>query len=82
MKAAIVAAALKAHGITATEILEGTDNEDGMVAISATVHVQVPTFGRKLGVVHEKDGLFNFFKMRPATDLGGIIKDIVSTQGV
>lgn len=61
LTAAQVATQLRAFGFDVTNTLEGTPSEDGMVEITKTVHVQVPTYGGALTVVAvREDGCFVF----------------------
>lgn len=65
MKAKTVAEKLKAQGIAVLNYTEGDEWEDGEVIITELVHVQVPTFGARPGVVRENaDETFTFYPAR------------------
>jgi len=84
MNAAKIARNLKMRGLTIKSVAEGSAHEDGMVEITALVHVQVPTFGSRVNVVAECDGgeSFQFYPERRASDLDGLVDDIRKACGL
>lgn len=84
MYAANIARSLKLSGLTIKSVEEGTHDVDGMVEVTALVHVQVPTYGSKINVVAESadDGSFEFYPEREASDIAGIVSDIRKACGV
>ncbi len=84
MNAAKIARSLKLHGLTIKSVEEGSRDVDGMVEVTALVHVQVPTYGSKINVVAESvDGQsFEFYPERKASDIAGIVADIRKACGI
>lgn len=84
MNAAKIARSLKLHGLTIKSVEEGSHDVDGMVVVTALVHVQVPTYGRTINVVAESaDGeAFEFYPERRASDIAGIVADIRKACGI
>lgn len=65
MRAQILATMLRIEGIETTEVIEPSDEEDGLVGLNLTVHIQVPIEGPFVGVVKiRKDETFEFFPLR------------------
>jgi len=75
MQAKSVAIKLQELNINVLNFIEGDDLEDGLVAITNNIHVQVPTYGRGINVVHELDDeTFQFYPIRKSFD--DVIADI------
>lgn len=75
MQAKSVAAKLQKLNINVLNFIEGDDLEDGMVAITESVHIQVPTYGRGINVVHEMDDdTFQFYPIRKSVE--DVLEDI------
>lgn len=69
MQAKSVAIKLQKLNVNVLNFIEGDDLEDGIVAITNNVHVQVPTYGRGINVVHEIDeDTFQFYPIRKSVD--------------
>lgn len=66
--AADVADAIRGAGLPVTEVKEGAQEHDGSVAVSPSVHVQVPTFGGPMGVVVESKGKLRFLRLRDSIE--------------
>jgi hypothetical protein len=80
MNASKVAHKLALLGINAINTQEPSYDEDGMVEITAAVHVQVPYEGKELGVVEEDaEGLFEFYDLTTSfTEIATQIKACLS----
>lgn len=74
MEARIVGEILRTKGLPVIKTCEGDESEDGMVALSDKVHVQVGVFDRTVGVVREDGGKFIFYPAR--TSVRALIPDI------
>lgn len=84
MKAAKIASHMKNNGLPVVAVAEGTHDVDGMVQVTALVHIQVPTYGSKINVVAQSaDGEeFEFYPERSESDVAGIVADIRKACGM
>lgn len=84
MKASKIASDMKQAGLPVGIVAEGTHDVDGMVQVTALVHVQVPTCGSKINVVAQSaDGEeFEFYPERNESDIDGIADDIRKACGM
>lgn len=84
MNAEKIARSLKLHGLSIKKVQQGSHDVDGMVGVTALVHVQVPTYGRSINVVSQSaDGKsFWFYQERKASDIAGIVADIREACGI
>jgi len=83
MKAAIVASALKDHGIPVQSVQEGSKIEDGEVQVTEMVSVQVSTYGKKVTVVSFTNGKLTFRPTRNIiTEIDEFISDIRKACGM
>ena len=78
MNAVRIALLIRKHGFPVINVEEGDHDMDGMVEINEKVHINVPTYGRKLCVAAEVDNgtAFRFYPERNPTDWPLICADI------
>lgn len=82
MQAKTVALKMRQHNINVIDFNEGDEWEDGDVQITELIHIQVPTYGRGLCVVHQVDdgNAYKFFP--PRTSIKALIDDLRTAMGL
>ena len=83
MNATNIAKTLKTKGLNPLRVENGSEDADGAIYLTEKVSVQVPTFGKTLGVVVEgADGkTFDFYPLRTVEQLDLLVNDAQEALG-